>query len=85
MKQFNYDKYLENNPLLKEVETEASTRDYISKGENEVIFRLDDSIETMKDIFDQIINNPTKNIRGLAKYGMETLEDIQTIVNQLRK
>jgi hypothetical protein len=79
MKPFDYNKYQKNNPLLKEART-----DYIVKGDSEVIIRIDDSIQTIEDIFDQLLSNPTKNVRGLANYGKEELEDIKQIVNQMR-
>jgi hypothetical protein len=74
MQQFDYNKYLENNPLLKE-----ERENYLVKGDNQILVRMEDSIDTIESALDQIINNPRQNIRDLAKYALDALEDIKSI------
>jgi hypothetical protein len=62
-----------------------SGKDYIVKGDNEVIVRVDDSIETAEEALNQIITDPKKNTRALAKYAMDSISDMKKIVKQLKK
>jgi len=62
-----------------------SGKDYIVKGDNQVIFRVEDSIQSAEDALNQIIENPKKNTRDLAKYAMDTMQDVKKIVKQLKK
>lgn len=58
----------------------AEKEKFLTKGDNQVIVRIGDSIETLEGIFDQMISMPTKNIRGLAEYGHQTIQDIKQIL-----
>ena len=69
---------------LKGNHDDKSGKDYIAKGDNQVIVRVDDSIQTAEDALNQIITDPKKNTRALAKYAMDTMQDVKQIVKQLK-
>lgn len=59
-------------------------QDYLVKGDSQIsqiIVRIEDSVETIEDVFDQMIADPRKNIRGLAEYGHQAVQDIKQILS----
>jgi serine/threonine protein kinase HipA of HipAB toxin-antitoxin module len=63
----------------KEMDFLAEKEKFLTKGDNEVITRISDAIQTIEASLEQLISDPTKNVRNLAKYAMEALDDIKKI------
>lgn len=55
-------------------------KDYLVKGDNQTLVRVEDSIQTIEDALDQIITDPKKNTQALAKYAMDALKDIKELL-----
>jgi len=61
--------------------TEAK-ENFLVKGDNQVIIRMEDALQQIQDAMEQLMQDPTKNVRGLAKYAMEGLEEVREILNK---
>lgn len=61
--------------------TEAK-ENFLVKGDNQVIIRMEDALQQIQDAMEQLIADPTKNVRGLAKYAIEGLEEVREILNK---
>jgi hypothetical protein len=83
MKPFDYNAYTKNNPLLKEKKEDREK--YLVKGDYQVLVRMEDSIDAIESALDQIINNPKQNTRDLAKYALDSLEDIKNILKLYKR
>jgi hypothetical protein len=80
MTQFDYNNYLKKNPLLKEEETSEAKEDYLVRGDSQVIIRMEDALEQIQSSMEQLIQDPTRNVRGLANHAMEGLEEVKEIL-----
>ena len=61
--------------------TEAE-ENFLVKGDDQVIIRIEDALQQIQDAMEQLMQDPTKNVRGLAKYAMDSLNDVREILNK---
>ena len=60
---------------------EAKKDHYIVRGTDDlnILVRMKDAIQQIEDALSQLIINPTKNVKDLAKYAMDGLDDIKEL------
>jgi len=58
--------------------------DFLVKGDSQVIIRMEDALEQIQSSMEQLIQDPTKNVRGLAKYAMKGLEEVREILKLIK-
>jgi len=57
---------------------------FLVKGDTQVIIRIEDAIQQIQDALGQLMVNPTKNVKGLAKYAMHGLDDIKELIKKTK-
>lgn len=71
---------LQETKRMQELAGLSEAENFLVKGDSQVIVRVTDAIEMIEASLEQLIQYPTKNVVGLAKNAMDSINDLKEIL-----